>query len=100
MDSILISEPIRSLDGVVPVLISIRNPDRARGNSHVPSPIVLGHVSERSVDSSLSSDRMTSRGEQLGDTSSLESCLGCTASVVYVQAGTERWQHTKAESGS
>jgi len=37
MDSILISEPVGSLDGIV----------------HVPSPVILSHVAQSSVDTSL-----------------------------------------------
>ena len=43
---------------------------------HVPSPVVLSHVSESSVDSSLSGDGVRSGREELGDTSGVESSLG------------------------
>jgi len=42
----------------------------------VPPPIILSHVSESSVDSSLSGDGVRSSREELGDTSSVESSLG------------------------
>lgn len=64
VNSILISKPIRSLDGVV----------------HVPSPIILVHVSESSIDSSLCGDGVRSSWEELGNTSSVESSLGKTES--------------------
>ena len=60
MDSILVTEPVGALDGVV----------------HVPSPVILVHVAERSVDAALSSDRVTSRGEELRNTRSVEPGLG------------------------
>ena len=44
----------------------------------MPSPVVLGHVTERGVDTTLSGDRVTSGGEELGDTSRLQSTLGQT----------------------
>ena len=60
VDRVLVSEPIGSLDGVV----------------HVPSPVVLGHVSEGGVDASLGGDRVRSGRKQLGDARSVESSLG------------------------
>lgn len=43
---------------------------------HVPPPVVLGHVSEGGVDTSLGGDRVRSSREQLGDASGVESSLG------------------------
>ena len=62
MDSVLVTQPVTSLDGVV----------------HVPSPVILVHVSKSSVDTTLSSDSVGSGGEQLGDTSSVETGLSQT----------------------
>ena len=62
MDGILISEPIRSFDSIV----------------HVPSPIILMHVTQRSIYSTLCSYRMTSSGEELGYTRRVEPSLGET----------------------
>mmetsp|Transcript_23235 Transcript_23235/g.38497 ORF Transcript_23235/g.38497 Transcript_23235/m.38497 type:complete len:271 (+) Transcript_23235:1361-2173(+) len=66
MDSILVAKPIRSLDGIV----------------HVPSPVILAHISERSIDSTLCSNSMGSSGEQLGDAGCFETSFtqahGCT----------------------
>ena len=62
MDGVLIAEPIGALDGVV----------------HVPSPIVLGHVSEGGVDSALRGDRVGAGGKQFGYAGGLETGLGQT----------------------
>lgn len=62
MNSILITQPVGTLDGVV----------------HVPSPVVLVHVSESRVDTTLGSDSVRSGREKLGDTSSVEASLGET----------------------
>jgi len=64
VDSILVSEPVRSLDSIV----------------HVPSPVILAHVSESSVDTSLGSNGVGTGGEKLGDTSSVETSLSETES--------------------
>lgn len=64
MDSILITKPIRTLHGVV----------------HVPPPVVLVHVSKRSVDTTLSSHSVRTCGEELRDTGGLETSLGQTES--------------------
>jgi hypothetical protein len=53
MNGILVTEPIATLDSVV----------------HVPTPVILGHVSEGSVDATLSGDGMRASREELGDTS-------------------------------
>jgi len=85
VDSVLISKPVRSLDGIVPdpvrtgVLLCVAG-TRAHRHLHVPSPIVLGHVTQRSIDTSLSGDGVTSRREELGDTSSLQSTFCQTES--------------------
>ena len=64
MNSILITKPIRTLHGVV----------------HVPPPIILVHVSKRSVDTTLSSHSMRTCGEELRDTGGFEASLGQTES--------------------
>ena len=64
LDGILISKPIGTLDCVIEVI----------------SPVILVHVAESGVDSTLSGDSVRSGGEQLGNTSSLESSLGETES--------------------
>lgn len=60
MNRILISQPIRSFNGIV----------------RMPPPIVFRHVSQRRIDSSLSRDRVRSCREQFRDTRSLESSFG------------------------
>jgi len=62
MDSILITEPVRTLDSIV----------------HVPSPVILAHVSESSIDTTLGSDSVGTGREELGDTSSVETSLSKT----------------------
>jgi hypothetical protein len=80
VNSVLVTKPIGTLHGIV----------------HVPSPVILVHakfqleairyqakfsrdlLSKSSVDTTLGSDSVTSCGEQLGDTSSVESSLGQT----------------------
>jgi len=64
MDGILITEPIRTLDGV----------------KEVPSPVVLSHVSEGCIDTTLSSDCVRTSWEQFGNASSLETFLDETKS--------------------
>ena len=59
VDGVLVSEPVGSLDGVV----------------EVPSPVVVVHVSEGGVDTSLGSDGVGSGGEKFGDTGSFEASL-------------------------
>lgn len=70
VNSVLVTEPVGSLDGIV----------------HVPSPVVLVHVTQGSVDTALCGDGVTSRGEELGDTGSVEASLGKTESSA--QTGT------------
>ena len=60
LDGILVTEPVRALDGVV----------------RVPPPVVLGHVSESGVDATLRGYRVRTRGEELGDARRLETVLG------------------------
>ena len=60
LDGILVTEPVRTLDGVV----------------RVPPPVVLGHVSESGVDATLRGYRVRTRGEELGDARRLETVLG------------------------
>ena len=62
MDCILVSQPIRTLDRIV----------------HMPPPIVLVHVSKRSIDTALGCDGMTSCREELRYTCSVEASLGKT----------------------
>jgi len=62
VDSVLVTEPVGALDGIV----------------HVPPPVVLVHVTESSVDSALGGDRVTPSGEELGDTGRVETGLGKT----------------------
>ena len=50
LDGILIAEPIGALHGVI----------------HVPAPVVLAHVAERGGNAALRGDRVTARGENLG----------------------------------
>jgi len=64
MDSILVSEPIRTFDRIV----------------HVPPPIILVHVPESSVDSSLGRNSVTSSWEELGYAGGVETSLGKTES--------------------
>lgn len=64
MDSVLVTKPVGALDGIV----------------HVPSPIVFVHVTQSSIDTTLSSDSMTSSREKLRDTGSVETSLGKTES--------------------
>lgn len=62
VNSVLITEPIRTLDGIV----------------HVPSPVILVHVTERSIDTTLRGNGVGTRREQLRDTSGVEAGLGQT----------------------
>lgn len=62
MNSVLVTQPVGTLDGIV----------------HVPSPVVLVHVTEGGVDTTLSSDSVASGREQLGDTGSVETGLSKT----------------------
>lgn len=64
VNSILITQPVRSLDGIV----------------HVPSPVILVHVAKGSVDTTLSGDSVTSGREKLGNTGSVEASLSKTES--------------------
>jgi hypothetical protein len=59
MNGILVTKPVRSLDSVV----------------HVPAPVVLGHVPECSIDSSLGRHGVRSSGEKFRDTRCLETSL-------------------------
>lgn len=56
----LITEPIGSLDGIV----------------RVPTPIILGHVTERRVDTSLGGNRVTAGRKELGDAGCFETSFG------------------------
>ena len=55
-DRVLVAEPVGALDRVV----------------HVPAPIVLAHVAERSRDAALRRDRVRARREDLGEHRHLE----------------------------
>ena len=59
MDGVLITEPVGPLDRVV----------------HVPSPVVLGHVSQGGIDASLRGDGVRSGGEELCDAGRVEAGL-------------------------
>lgn len=56
MDGILVSEPVASLNGVI----------------GVPSPVVLVHVSEGSIDASLGGDGVGPGREELGNAGGFE----------------------------
>ena len=95
VDRILVTEPIGALDGIVcmpsPVILQGRSNtqtstsertlplqprtrSRRTSSLHVSALAAdLGHVSEGGVDSTLRSDRVRSRGEQLADACHLES---------------------------
>ena len=62
VNSILVTEPIRALDGIV----------------HVPPPVVLVHVAQRGIDATLGGDGMTSGREELGNAGRVEAGLGET----------------------
>lgn len=62
MDGILVSKPIGSLHCII----------------HVPPPIILVHVSQGSIDTSLSSYSVASSGEKFGNTCGVETSLGKT----------------------
>lgn len=64
VNSVLVTEPVRTFHSVV----------------HVPPPVVLVHVSERSIDTTLSSNGVRTSREELGNTSSVETSLGQTES--------------------
>jgi hypothetical protein len=60
MNRILVAQPVRAFDGIV----------------HVPSPVILVHVSQRSVDAALGCDCMTSRRKEFGYASCVETGFG------------------------
>jgi hypothetical protein len=62
LNCVLVSKPVTSLHGVV----------------EVPSPVVLVHVAESSVDTSLSGHSVGAGREELGNASGLETSLGET----------------------
>jgi hypothetical protein len=64
VNGVLVTKPIRTLDGIV----------------HVPSPVILVHVTERCVDTSLGGNGVGSGWEELRNTSSVETSLGKTES--------------------
>jgi len=59
-DRVLVAEPVGSLDGVI----------------HVPAPVILAHIAERSGDAALCGHRVRPGRENLGDTGRLQSGLG------------------------
>ena len=59
-DRVLISQPVRTLDGVV----------------HVPTPVVFIHIPERGADTALCRGGMTAGRENLGDTGGLQPFFG------------------------
>lgn len=64
MDSILITQPVGTLDGIV----------------HVPEPVIGMHVTKSSVDTTLGGHGVGTGREKLGDTSGVEASLGETES--------------------
>eukprot|EP00754_Rhynchopus_humris_P011124 Rhum_TRINITY_DN14212_c1_g1::Rhum_TRINITY_DN14212_c1_g1_i1::g.73847::m.73847 len=56
LDGVLVTQPVSSLHGVI----------------HVPSPVVLCHVRERRVDTTLGRNRVRPRGEKLRDACAAE----------------------------
>lgn len=62
VDSVLVTKPIGTLDGIV----------------HVPSPVVLMLVTEGGIDASLGGGSMATGREKLGETSGVESLLSKT----------------------
>ncbi len=71
-DSVLIAEPISTLDGVV----------------HVPAPVILAHIAERGRDATLRRDGMRAGREHLGDTRGTQPCFA--AANHGAQTGTAR----------
>ena len=64
VDGVLVTQPVRALDGVV----------------HVPAPVILRHVTEGGIDTALRSHSMRTSGEKLGDTSGVKTTLSETES--------------------
>mmetsp|Transcript_45581 Transcript_45581/g.121197 ORF Transcript_45581/g.121197 Transcript_45581/m.121197 type:complete len:372 (+) Transcript_45581:1171-2286(+) len=64
LNSILVAEPVRTLHRVI----------------EVPAPIVLGHIAQSSIDTTLCSYSVRTSGEKLGDASNLEPSLSKTHS--------------------
>src|SRR6478609_10049683 len=60
LDGVLVAQPVRALHGVV----------------HVPAPVVLAHVGERSTDPALRGHRVAARRKDLGDAGGRQPCLG------------------------
>lgn len=77
MNRILVTQPITTLDGVV----------------HVPPPIILGHVSQSGIDTTLGGDGVRTCGEKLGDACCLETGFseteGCSETGTTGTAGDE-----------
>ena len=74
-DSVLIAEPVGTLDGIV----------------HVPAPVVLAHVAERGGDAALRGHRMRARGEHFGNAGGAQA--GLAATDHRAQAGTAGADH-------
>ena len=66
----------------------------------MPSPVILGHVSQGRVHASLRSDCVTPSGEELGDTRRLETRFGYAAPHQTCMKETARDRRTKTESCS
>jgi hypothetical protein len=62
VNGVLITEPVTPLYGVI----------------SVPSPVILVHIAERSVDTSLCGYSVRSGGEQLGNTGGFKTLLNQT----------------------
>ncbi len=56
-DGLLVTQPIRSLHGVI----------------HMPSPVIFPHIGERRAHAALRGYRMRARREDLGDTGGTQS---------------------------
>lgn len=70
MNSVLVAEPVGTLDGIV----------------HVPPPIILVHVTQRSIDTALRGHGVASSREELGDAGSVEPSLGKTEGSAQARA--------------
>jgi hypothetical protein len=87
MNGVLVTEPVRALDLLDTMRHEPLNISRHTHRIiHVPSPIILRHITKSRIDTALSSDSMATSREQLRNASSLEACLCKTKSST--QAGT------------
>jgi len=55
-DGVLVTQPIRALDGVI----------------HVPAPVILAHIAQGRADAALGGHRVAARGEDFGDAGGFE----------------------------